>query len=393
MDSFHFNKRISGMVPSASLALMSRAKEMQKTDATVIGLAGGEPDFPTPDRICMEAIRYLSSGYTHYVLGPGIPELRNAIQKKLLEDNNIRCAAEDILITPGGKNAVYLAVNALLNEGDEVMILNPAWVSYEPIVLSAGGIPVNVKLDYRQNYRITQDVLEGSVSERTRMLIINYPNNPTGRILSREEADILESFMLRHRDVVLLSDEIYEKILFDGEKTVSMASYETIRERVITVNGFSKCAAMTGWRLGYLAAEKNYFDPIYKLYQHSVSCVSGFVQKAAVVALECTAEINEMREIYEKRRNLFVSALNEIPGVHCEYPAGAFYAWVFFDIQGMSSDEICSYLMERARVVGMPGTAYGEDRVACMRFSFANNTSDVIEAAGRIKEALLELQS
>lgn len=393
MNPCYCNERITRMKPSASLALMTRAKEMQKTDAGVIGLAGGEPDFPTPDRICMEAVRYLAEGYTHYVIGPGLPELRSALQKKLAEENGIYCNAADILVTPGGKNAIYLAITALLNEGDEVMILNPAWVSYEPIVISAGGVAVNVKLDHRQRYRITRETLEANCSPRTKMLIINYPNNPTGRVLSREEADALEAFLLAHPEIVLLSDEIYERILFDGKTTVSMASYDSVKARVITVNGFSKCAAMTGWRLGYLVADKYYFDPIYKLYQHSVSCVSGFVQKAAVVALECKEELEEMRRIYGQRRELFISTLNDIPGVRCDYPDGAFYAWVFFNIKGMTSEQICTYLMENARVVGMPGTAYGEDDVACMRFSFANNTADMVEAAQRIKAALLELQA
>lgn len=393
MESIGYNKRISNIKPSASMMLMSRAKEMQKTDPTVIGLAGGEPDFPTPDRICMEAVRCFAQGDTHYSAGAGIPELRERIRKKLEEDNGIRCRADDILITPGGKYAIYAAVNALLNEGEEVIILDPAWVSYEPIVFSAGGVPVHVLLDYRQSYEITRDALEAAVTPRTRMLILNYPNNPTGRVLSRREADVIEAFMLAHPNVLLLSDEIYEKLLYDGNETVSMASYESIRDRVLTANGFSKCAAMTGWRLGYLAVPERYVDPISRLCQHSISCVSGFVQKAGVVALDCTQEMDEMRRIYQERRDLFVAKMNEIPGVRCETPQGAFYAWVFFDIQGMTSDEVCEYLMENAGVVGMPGSAYGETQVAAMRFSFANSTQDMIDAGERIKAALLKLQT
>lgn len=393
MEVFDYNRRLGSIKPSASLMLMTKAKEMQKNDPTVIGLAGGEPDFPTPDRICMEAVRCLAQGDTHYAIGAGIPELRSRIRKKLAEDNGIRCQADDILIMPGGKYAIYAAVNALLNEGDEVIILNPAWVSYEPIVLSAGGVPVNAALDYRKHYEITRDVLEGAVTPRTRMLILNYPNNPTGRVLSRREADEIEAFMLAHPHVLLLSDEIYEKLLYDGNQTVSMASYESLRGRVLTANGFSKCAAMTGWRLGYLVAPKPYFDPIYRLCQHSISCVSGFAQKAGVVALDCTQEMDEMRAVYKERRDLFVAKLNEIPGVHCETPQGAFYAWVLFDIKGMTSEDICEYLLENAGVVGMPGSAYGETRVASMRFSFANATQDMIDAGERIKAALLKLQS
>lgn len=184
MSLITHNKRLDEMKPSASLMLMMRAKKMQQTDDSVIGLAGGEPDFPTPDRICMEATRAMAEGFTHYTIGAGIPELRNAIQRKLKEDNNIECSADDILIMPGGKYGIYLAVNALVNEGEEIIILNPAWVSYEPITFAVGAVPVNVYLDYENNYEIVMEKLEAAVSDKTKMLIVNYPNNPTGRILS-----------------------------------------------------------------------------------------------------------------------------------------------------------------------------------------------------------------
>lgn len=393
MEQFDYNRRIRAMKPSASIALMARAKEMQRADPTVIGLAAGEPDFPTPDRICMEAVRALAAGDTHYVPGPGLPELRARIREKLARDNGIRCGAEDILVTPGGKNAIFLTVNALVNPGEEVIILDPSWVSYEPIVLSAGGVPVHIHLDHRASYRITREALEAAVSPRTKLLIINYPNNPTGRVLSPAEADILEAFLLAHPQVVLLSDEVYERILYDGNVTVSMASRERVRDRVVTVNGFSKCVAMTGWRLGYLAAGKAFMEPIYKLHQHSASCVSGFIQRAAVVALDCTQEMEEMRRLYQVRRDLFVSKLNEIPGVRCESPAGAFYAWATFDFPGMDSDAVCAYLMDHAGVVGMPGSEYGETQVSSMRFSFANATEDMARAGEQIKAALAELSA
>ncbi|MBQ9535312.1 MAG: pyridoxal phosphate-dependent aminotransferase [Clostridia bacterium] len=385
------NHRLDQMKPSASLVFMTRAKEMQKTDPSVISLAGGEPDFATPDRISMAAIRSLSEGYTHYVVGPGIPELRAGIAKKLREENGIICDEDRIMVTPGGKNAIYLVIHAILNDGDEAIILNPAWVSYEPIILAAGGVPVHAKLDYKTDYRITEEVLEKAVSDKTRLLIINYPNNPTGRILHEDEADILEKFLLRHPQVYLLSDEVYERIIYDGNRNVSMGARASVAERVITVNGFSKSVAMTGWRMGYLAANKEVFQGAYKLYQHSLSCMSGFMQKGAVEAFNCQREIEDMRSIYEMRRNMFTGILNSIPGVRCTLPEGAFYAWVYYDIKGMSSAEICEYLLENAGVVGMPGTAYGEESVACMRFSFANATEELEDAANRIKKAILAL--
>jgi aspartate aminotransferase len=385
------NRKLELMKPSASMALMARAKEMQKTDPGVIGLAGGEPDFPTPARITEAAIRSLREGNTHYTVGPGIPELRAAIAKKLREENSVVCDEDCILITPGGKNAIYLAVHAVLNEGDEAVILDPSWVSYEPIVLSAGGVPVRVKLDYREDYRLSRELLEQAVTGKTRLLIINYPNNPTGRILHADEADMLERFLLEHPEICLLSDEVYEKIVY-GESSVSMGSRRAVADRVITVNGFSKCAAMTGWRMGWLACSPELFRGVFKLYQHSVTCMSGFLQAGAAEAFSCGEEMEEMRAVYEQRRDLFCGILDSIPGVRCPRPEGAFYAWAFFDVRGMSSDEMCEYLMERARVVGMPGTAYGEENTACMRFSFANATDELETAANRIRDAILQLQ-
>ena len=384
------NHAIEAMKPSASMVLMAKAKEMQKKDPTVIGLAGGEPDFNTPDRISMAAIRSLTEGNTHYVVGPGIPELRRAIAEKLRRENGVECDEGCVLVTPGGKNAIYLAVCAVLNHGEEAIILDPAWVSYEPIVQAAGGKAVKVKLDYRTDYRITREQLEAACSDKTRLLILNYPNNPTGRILHADEAEIVEQFMLAHPEVYVISDEIYEKLVY-GERSVSIGSYKSVADRVITVNGFSKCAAMTGWRMGYLTAAKPVFDVIYRLYQHSLSCMSGFMQAGAVEVFNCEREMEEMRRIYEQRRDMFCGALNAIPGVRCTLPEGAFYAWVYFDIKGMNSAEMCEYLLENAGVVGMPGSAYGEDEACSMRFSFANSTEDLERAAAKITAALKAL--
>ena len=386
------NHNIESMKPSASMVLMAKAKEMQKKDPTVIGPGGGEPDFATPDRVSMAAIRSLTEGNTHYVVGPGIPELRHAIAEKLRRENGVDCDESCVLVTPGGKNAIYLAVCAALNTGDEAIILDPAWVSYEPIVQAAGGVPVKVKLDYRDDYRISRSVLEAACTDKTRLLILNYPNNPTGRILHADEAAEIEQFMLAHPDVLVISDEIYEKIVFDGAKSISIGSCKSVADRVITVNGFSKCAAMTGWRMGYLTASKEIFNVIYRLYQHSLSCMSGFMQAGAVEVFNCEREMEDMRKIYEERRDMFCGALNAIPGVRCPMPEGAFYAWVYFDIKGMNSSEMCEYLLENAGVVGMPGSSYGEDNVCSMRFSFATATEDLKRAAEKITAALTALK-
>lgn len=385
------NNNIAKMKPSASVQLMAKAKQMKKEDPGIIDLAGGEPDFATPQRITEATIESLRAGNTHYAVGPGIPPLREAIQAKLERENGICCSADNILVTPGGKNAIYLAIQALLNPGDEVIILNPAWVTYEPAVIAAGGEPVCVNLDYRNGYMITEDKLESAYSEKTRLVIINYPNNPTGRILHEQEAEVLEKFLLKHENVYLLSDEIYEAIVFGGKKSVSMGARSAVSDRVITVNGFSKSVAMTGWRMGYLTAAEPVYKAIYKLYQHSLTCVNSFLQVGAIQAFSCQNEIEQMRKVYEERRDMLVSALNAVPGVTFDAPEGAFYAWVRFDVKGMTAAQMCEYLLKEARIVGVPGDAYGEKGAAYLRFSFATATEDLRQAAVRIKEAIEKL--
>lgn len=383
-----FNRNVTNLAPSASIQFMAKAKQMQEQGLNVINLAGGEPDFPTPAPIVEEACRQLHAGFTHYTVGQGLPELRSRIARKLREENGVSYADDEILVTPGGKNAIYLAISTLVNPGDEVMYLDPAWVSYVPMIQANGGVAVPVVLDYDNDYRITPEALEAGCTPRTKLLIINYPNNPTGKLLSRQEAEILERFLLAHPEVILLSDEIYERIVFDGKTTVSPAAFPAIRDRVITVNGFSKSVAMTGWRLGYMAAPRPIARQVYKLYQHSITCVSGFMQKAATVALDCAEEIEAMRRSYETRRDLFFAKLNAIEGVEARLPEGAFYAWVKIEKKDMDSFALCNYLLEEALVVGVPGDAYGKGGGKCLRFSFATDLDSLLEAADRMKLAL-----
>lgn len=383
-----FNKNIVNLKPSASLKFMIKAKQMKKEGIDVVDLAGGEPDFDTPIPVVEEACRQLKAGFTHYTVGQGLPELQKRIVEKLRDENGLLYQPNEVLVTPGAKYALYLSVNALLNRGDEAMYLEPAFVSYEPMIEAAGGKAVAVPLVYEEEYRITFEALEEKVTEQTKLLIINYPNNPTGKLLSYEEAKELERFLIEHPQIFLLSDEIYERLVYDGRKNVSPAIFESIRERVITVNGFSKSLAMTGWRIGYMAAPRYIIEPVYKLYQHSVSCVSGFSQKAAVVALDCQKEIEAMRLQYEKRRNVFTSMLNSIPGVEAVPAQGAFYAWVKISKPGINPEDIGAFLLEKAKVVGVPGQAYGSQCCGCVRFSIASDLEQLKEAARRIEAAL-----
>lgn len=390
--SITFNEAIENLKPSESIKYIEKAKLMKMDGIDVIGLGGGDPDFPTPKKICDAAYEGMTvKGNTHYTLGKGIPQLRQKVAEKLQKENHISCGPDNILITPGGKMAIYNAVRALLNAGDQVLCPEPCWVSYAPIVQASGGVPVSIGLSFDDDYHLSASLLEAATTEKTKMVIINYPCNPTGRILHEDEAAELVKYLTAHPDVVLLSDEVYEKIIFDGNRHISPASYPEIAERVITVNGFSKCAAMTGWRLGYACASDPIMKRMVSLWQHMMTCTSGFIQDGGVAALECHEEMEEMRRCYDERRKAFIDALNQIPHVTCKYPEGAFYAWVKFHIPGKTSYEICDYLLEEARVVGVPGDAYGLGGSQCMRFSFANSMEDLMEAAARIKTALEKL--
>ncbi|RKJ76125.1 MULTISPECIES: pyridoxal phosphate-dependent aminotransferase [unclassified Pyramidobacter] len=391
--SLNLNREIAAIVPSASMVTMAKAKKLKAVDAEIVDLAGGEPDFDTPKKICDELFRQINAGYTHYTVGNGLPELREKIAAKLRTENG--CAgydADSVIVTPGGKYAIYAAVRALVNPGDEVMYLTPGWVSYPAIAQAAAAVSVAVPLDPDGGYRITEEALEAKVTSKTRLLIVNYPNNPTGRVLTRPEAEILRGFMLRHPDVVLLSDEMYEKILFDGNENISPASCADIAPRVVTVNGFSKCVAMTGWRIGYMAASPGIVKVAGKLFQHTISCTSGFIQKAAAMAFKCGEEIEAMRRTYQERRDFFVGGLNAVPGVHCEMPEGAFYAWTKFDLPGMDSNQGGEYILNNAKVVGVPGVSYGEEKGCWMRFSFATDDAQLRRAVENIARMMKGLR-
>lgn len=371
-----FNRQISNVEPSKSVTLLAKTKELQKTDPKIINLTGGEPNFPTPKPVCDEISRQLAAGNTHYSDSTGNEDLRIRLARKLSDENNAPYRPENILITPGAKYAVYLAIRTLINPGDEAIWLTPGWVSYPSIVEASGGHPVAVHLNYEEDYRISYEALEAAVSEKTKLLIINYPNNPTGKILTDADIEALSRFLRKHPDIYLLSDEIYEKIVFDNHKIVSMASFPEFFERVIVVNGFSKCSAMTGWRIGYLACHPTLYKVILKLFQHSISCTSGFLQKGALVALDCTEDTERMRHAYESRRNLLVEGIRDIPNVEFVPPAGSFYAWLKFDTK-KNSEELCNDLLESAKIAGVPGIAYGEEDKVCIRFSFAASEDEL----------------
>lgn len=373
------NLDILSIKSSASINLMAKAKFLKDSGLDIVSLAGGEPDFDTPRAIRDKAISEIEKGNTHYAVGNGILALRQRIAEKLSVDNGIHLDASEIVVTPGAKMAIYLAVRAVLQPGDEVLIPTPSWVSYTEIVKAASGIPVEVPLDAETSYRITEQALDKYTTENTRMMIICTPNNPTGRVLNEQEIREIISYA-KKKEIVIISDEVYEKILY-CKNFYSIASYSEISDKVITVNGFSKAYAMTGWRLGYVAAPKKYIDSISKLYAHTITGTSPFIQEAAVTAFDCQEDVKKMLAEYRERKEYFVSELRKIEKISVIEPEGAFYAWCKFDVDG----DVALELLEQAKVVAVPGKAYGENCEKYVRFSFANSMKDLQKAIKRIK--------
>ena len=383
------NTYISSIVGSASMELMAKAKLLKENGIDVISLAGGEPDFDTPDTVKEVAIRELRKGNTHYAVGKGILPLRKRIQQKLKRENGIDISAENIIVTPGAKMAIYLAVRACINAEDEVIVFTPSWVSYQEIVKASGGVPIELELLASNNYAVDKKSLLDKITSRTKMIIVNSPNNPTGRILTVSDIAVIKEVAISN-DLVVLSDEIYEHIIFDGKRNMSLASDLELAEHTITINGFSKAYAMTGWRLGYLASPDKYLDAINKIFTHTITGTPPFIQEAAVVAIDCIEDVKRMNGRYQARRDMFIQGLNQIPGVTVVEPDGAFYAWVKFDIDGLNSEAVAMFLLERAKVVGVPGNAYGKGGEGYIRFSFANSEEDLMDAVHRIKNAIQE---
>lgn len=383
--SFAVNHKVSILEQPQTIALNVIAERLRSEGKNIVNMVLGEPDFATPQKIIDAASRSMNDGFTHYVSSLGLPELRKKIAGKLRDENKVSYDAGEIVVTPSAKFAIYLALTAFLDDGDEVLILDPSWVSYKALVQLAGATPVSVALDYDSNYTLTSAHLEKHVTAKTRMIILNTPNNPTGRVFSAEENRVLVDFIGKY-DLLAVCDEIYETIVFDDNKHVSLASFPEIKRNVITVNGFSKSHAMTGWRIGYLAADRELVAEMLKVQMQVVTCTASFVQAAAVVAFDCTAEVSAMVAKYKERRDYLVDSLNTIPGFHCRSPQGTFYALPRVDHRGMDSDALCAFILENAQLLLTPGSAYGQGTEKTLRISYATSIENIEEAIRRLRK-------
>jgi aspartate aminotransferase len=385
--------RVRNLTGSATVSIMDKAKRLQAQGRSIIDLSGGEPDFPTAPHIIQAGVQAMESGFTHYVASQGIPELRRAIARKLETENGVTFNPQnEILVTPGGKQAIFVAAQALLSPGDEVILFDPCWVSYAPCVELAGAVPIYVSMNIPVNAFQLKADLAHAITPHTRLIIVNTPNNPTGLVWTAELLQIVADIAQTH-DLLVLSDEIYEKIVYDDLKHLSIAALPNMTERTLVVNGMSKGYAMTGWRMGYIAGPQRLIADMLKIYQHSMTCATSFVQKAAVVALEGPQEyIGYLVNRYKVRRDNLVACLNSVPGIHCESPQGAFYAFPNITETGLTSIEFGDRLLESEGVAVTPGIAFGSSGNNFVRLSFANSDEMLAEGGERIRRFVTNLR-
>lgn len=393
------SERLNRLSPSATLAMSQKSAELKAQGIDVINLSVGEPDFNTPDHIKAAAIRAVEENYSRYSPVPGYPALREAIARKLRVENGLEYTAAQISVSNGAKQSVCNTLMTLVNDGDEVIIPAPYWVSYPEMAKLAGGVPVFVEAGIEQDFKITPAQLEAAITPRTKMLILCSPSNPTGSVYSKEELCGLAEVLARHEHVYILADEIYEHINYVGHHE-SIAQFPEVRDRVIIVNGVSKAYAMTGWRIGFIAAPEWIVRGCNKLQGQYTSGPCSVSQKAAEAAYTGPQEcVEEMRLAFARRRDLIVRLAKEIPGLEVNEPHGAFYLFpkcsAFFgkrygDTVIQDSMDFALYLLQRAHVATVGGAAFGSPE--CFRMSYATSDENIVEAMRRIRETLAELQ-
>lgn len=394
-----FNQRVASMQVSATLAMSGRAKELKRQGADVIALSAGEPDFNTPEPIAQAGVQAIRDGFTRYTQNPGMPQLREAICAKLEAENDLVYAPSQILCSNGAKQSVALAVCVLADKGDEVLIPAPYWVSYPEMARFAGATPVIVPTGTETNYLLSPEMLEAAITPRTRVLILCSPSNPTGSVYTRDEMNALAEVLRRHERIVVVSDEIYEHVIYDAEHT-AIASLPGMQERTVTVNGFSKAFAMTGWRLGYMAGPQAVVAQAAKLQGQLTSAPCSISQKAGLAALAMDkAPLHRMVSAFRERRDFMLARLRALPGVDCPKPEGAFY--LFPQVAGYfgrtapsgrpinDSNDLGFYLLEEHHVALVPGVAFGDPNG--IRLSYAAAMNDLKVAMDRIEPAFAAL--
>ena len=401
MGEIILSDRVLNMAESATLAMTNKSRELKAQGIDVISLSIGEPDFNTPEAAKQAGIDAIQNNDTHYPPVPGTPALRKAVAAKLKRDNGLDYKDTDIIISNGAKQAITNTFLAILNEGDEVIIPAPFWVSYPEMVKLGGGVPVIIKTDIEHDFKITAEQLEAAITPKTKAFIINTPCNPSGSVFTKADLTAIAEVLRKYPNIIVISDEIYEYIQYE-HKHESMGQFEFLKDRLVLVNGVAKGYAMTGWRIGYIAAPQAIVKATNKIQGQYTSGICTIAQAAALKAMELSPEnspeIQAMLKAFRSRRDMLHDMLNEIPGVKCNMPSGAFY--VFPEVKSYygktdgettitGSDDLCMYLLYNAHVACVAGKAFGNDD--CIRLSYATSEDKLIEAVKRIKAALAKL--
>jgi len=388
VSNFKPAKRLKRIKPSGIRRFFALAQEI--SDA--INLSVGEPDFTPPKHALDAGWQAAKEGKTHYAPTNGIPELREVLAQKAYHDYGLNYDPNsEILITVGGTEAIFLALVGLVNPGDEVLIPNPGFVCYEPGVLLAGGVPVSVPLLEANGFKSSIDDVTSLITDKSRVMILNYPNNPTGAVLSYDEVAALAKIAVE-RDLIVISDEVYEKIIYDDAKHCCVATFPGMHERTLVVNSFSKTYAMTGLRVGYVYGPKELISPVWLVHQYAVACVNSLAQYVALAALKGPQDfVKDMVQEFDRRRHLVYKQLNEIEGLNCSLPKGAFYVFPNIKGSGMSSEEFVKFLVREAHVTTVPGPAFGSYGEGYVRISYAAAYEQLEEALNRIEKAVKRL--
>ena len=373
-------------------AVMEKATKMQQAGEKVIHMEIGRPDFDTPQKIKDAAYKSLENGNVFYTSNYGTPAIRKAIADWENKRNHVDYDASNVLVTVGVGEATYAAMAAFLEDGDEVLVPNPVWLNYIHVPNSLGATPITYSLKEENNFQIDFEELESKITDRTKMIVIVDPSNPTGGVFSEETLKKLADIAIKN-DLLVISDEIYEQLTYDGTKHICIASLPGMKERTIKLGGFSKAYSMTGWRLGYMCAPEEVIKACVRVHQYTITCASSFVQEAAITALnDCDDDVEAMRKEYQRRKDYVVKALNEIDGISCNNPQGAFYIFMNIKKLGKSSMEMAEYLLETAKVAMVPGSAFGSEGEGYIRLSYACSYEELVEACARIKDAVEALR-
>ena len=390
--NYHIAARMDRMAPSGIRKVNEKALAMERAGEKVLHFEIGRPDFDTPEYIKQAANQALAQGKVHYTSNFGLMELRQAIAEKLQRENHVDYKASEVLVTVGLSEAVFAVLASLLDEGDELLVPDPVWLNYINVPNLLGAKAVTYSLKEENGYQMDLDEVRSKITSKTRGIVIVTPNNPTGGVL---EENVLQELaeIAKSNDLMVIADEIYERLVYDGAKHVSIASLPGMKERTFTMNGMSKAYAMDGWRLGYVAAPEEYITVMNKFHQHNTTCAPNFVQAASIVAL--TQEGDEVREMvkeYQRRRDYAVQAINAIDGISCLCPKGAFYIFINCKQLGKTSAELSQYFLEQAKIALVPGDVFGPGGEGYLRMSFAASYESIVEGCERLKAAVEQLQ-